>query len=329
MSSAARRELRKTTRYTRSMVTPNTQQEIYLNTRFKKAYPEFIRHQMFPEDVYVPEKERLAADEWPFMVGDRVQVVKPNKGASDDRGKVSKIVHVDPRANMVFVDGLGGTKRLVVPPQAFSEGQTKPVVDVPRPMPIKNLRLVVTVPAEEGAAEKEKDVAVHSVFVDKDNKYYDQDYNQFLPTRVLEHDRAVEIPWPRPEKLLQPSPTTITTNSGVVGERTFFPSGILTPPVPTAALPQIRNIYSKFNRHKRITAKDILRFTEPVMPVPKAKREYLEKAAERFGADGAKVRPKVLSDEELKKIEDFVGAEIAKGLEKRVVEETQAYAQYQ
>ncbi|VVT44354.1 uncharacterized protein SAPINGB_P000388 [Magnusiomyces paraingens] len=326
---AARRELRKTSRYTRAMQSANAQQELYMNTRFKKAYPEFIRHQMFPHDTYIPEKERLQADEWPLMLGDRVQVVKPNKGFSDDRGKVGKIVHIDTRANMVFVDGLGGTKRLVVPPQSFSEGQTRPVVDVPQGMPIKNVRLVVTVPAEEDG-QPDKDVAVHSLFIDKENKYYDPDYNQFLSTRVLEHDREVEIPWPRPAKLLEPTTDTeLTTAAGVASERTFYAKSLVEPPVPVAALPQIRNIHSKFKRHKLITPQDILRFTTPVMPTPPAKKAYLAKAEERFGSDKSKVRPKHLDDSEFAEIEDFIGKEIEKGLERRLTEETQAYAQYQ
>lgn len=347
---SATREAKKMTRYTRYFVKQNKQLETNYRESMMKAFPKFMQQELYPNGKYTADEDLLKDDQWPFMVGDRVQVIVPNTNNNNnsnnsrrsssnsdshdnDTGKVGRITSLNRRANAIYVEGLGGTRKTLVPPHAFFKGQTKPVVDVPKSIPVKNVRLVVSIAETDSEGNeiegKEKDVVVHSVFIDRENKYYDPDYNQFLPTRVLNHDREVVIPWPRPENLLEPSPAALSTASGIVGERTFFPTSILEPPLPVAALAQVRNIHSKFKRHKLITPMDIFKFTEPSMPITSSKREYLKKREERFGPNAEAIRPKKLEGQEFADIEEFIGTEIEKGLENRNIEENRAYSQYQ
>lgn len=320
------RALNKVSRYAKTMLPHSKQQEILNTQRMIRMSPHFLQVQ-FPADKVVADSDKIPADKFPYKVGDRVQIVRANKEAPNEVGRVGKIASLDIGSHSLMVEGLGGTVKTIVPPQAFFEGQTSPIVDFPKSLHISQVRLVASVADEETG--REKDVAIHSLKVDTENKYYDADYNEFLPTRVAKHDESIVIPWPRPEKPLQKS--KFATEAELVQERTFFPKTILEPPVPKAALGQIRNEHSRHNKNKEpITAEDIAKILAPEMPIPKSKREYLEKRAERFGPDGEKVKHKIIEDPELlAKIEEFVGREIEKGLEKRSFEEEKAYSQYQ
>lgn len=159
---------------------------------------------------------------------------------------------------------------------------------------------------------------MHSV--ELDGEYYDADYNKFLPVRRLTHDPTVVIPWPRPRKPLAAS--QYATPADIVEERTFFPSSILEPPMPEAAVSQVRNPYSKFKRRPKITAQDLREMTAPEMPLSATKKAYLAEMKAKH--ERSQVDPKVL-----KEVEDFIGQEIEKGLQKRMIEEKLALEQYQ
>lgn len=160
---------------------------------------------------------------------------------------------------------------------------------------------------------------MHSV--DLDGEYYDTDYNKFLPVRRLTHDPSVIIPWPRPKTPLAAS--EFATPADIVDERTFFPSTILEPPVPVAAISQIRNQHSRFKRRPKITAQDLREMTAPEMPLSATKKAFLAEMKAKHQKAGPK------SAELSKEVEDFIGKEIEKGLQKRIIEEQMAYQQYQ
>lgn len=332
--SAARktRNLTKYSRYTNFFKNWERQKGVSENNA--KMQPSFLSQNYFqPDGTFVSQDDQIGDDKWPIKIGDRVQVMTPNPDVPDDKFKVGKVTALARETNGVYVDGLGGTIKTIIPPQGFFENQKTPVIDLPRPVPIKNIRLVVSTREEnpETGAIEEKDLAVHSVEIDAKNKYYDADYNQFLPRRTLRHDLDTEIPWPRPEKPLAPSSGPLTTNSELSARRTWFPQSLLEPPVPAGALSQIRNPYSKFKRNTRVhytvsqeEAQRVLA-KMPKMPVPKQKKEY-----QRMFKDAMeKARPKALTKEELAEIENFVGVAIEDGLEKRRIEEEKHYQMYQ
>lgn len=284
------------------------QQREHEHANMLRKAPGFFKMQM---ENNVDETKRLKDNEWKFMPGDRVQIL-----SGPEKGRVGKVTSLMKESNGLTVEGLGGTTRTVIPPQAFFPGQTKPVVDVPNMTKIENVRLVATIREEDGS---DKDVAVHSVSLD--GEYYDADYNKFLPIRRLEHDPSVVIPWPRPRKPLAKS--VYATPADVVEERTFFPTSILEPPMPQSAVGQIRNQYSRYKRRPKITAQDLREMTAPEMPLSSTKKAYLAEMAAKHGKSGQK------SPEVAKEIEDFIGQEIEKGLQKRIIEEQIAYQQYQ
>lgn len=325
------RELVKATRFTNYM--KNWEQKSGVSESNAKRQPTFLSQNHFkPDGTYVSPDDQIPFEKWPVKIGDRVQIITPNPGSLEDKLKVGKVTSYATQTNSIYVEGLGGTVKTLIPPQGFFENQSNPVIDLPRPIPIENVRLVVSTREEnpETGAVEEKDVAVHSVKIDTKNKYYDADYNDFLPRRSLRHDVSVEIPWPRPEKPLQPSPSELTTDAETATARTWFPNSILEPPLPVEAIPQVRNPYSKFKSNRRnyvVSEEEASRVLAkmPKMPVPKEKKEYQQK----FDAIMEKAPPKTLTQEELAELENFVGIAIEEGLEKRAIEEQQHYQMYQ
>lgn len=284
------------------------QQRAIRRLEMTKQVPEFYKNMI---EHNVDKTEMLKPNEWLFKTGDRVQI---QTGA--DKGRVGKISQIFEESNRVVVEGLGGSTRVLLPTQAFQPGQTHPIVNMPNSIPVNDLRLVVSDVNEEG---KEKDYVVHSLTLEGEK--YDPDYNDFLPIRRLANDPDTIIPWPRPEEPLKPS--VFATSADVVGQRTFFPNSLLEPPIPTAALSQIRNVHSKFKRRPVVTAEDLKRMTPPVMPTPLGKKEYKAKLA------AVKRTVKKAEGKEWKDIQDFVGSEIEKGLQDRLVQEEAALHQYQ
>ncbi|CAN6674636.1 large ribosomal subunit protein uL24m [Trichomonascus vanleenenianus] len=272
-----------------------------------KHIPPFMQTQYKLE---VPE-EKMIQDPL-FVEGDRVQIIK-----GKDRGKVGKIHSVFKRGNAVFVEGLGGTTRVVIPKPMWLEGQTKPVVNIPNPIPYENIRLVSQIKDESGKIE---DVAVHSFVLE--GKYFDQDRNQMMPIRRAKHDKSIIIPYPLPPQPLEPSKPELATPADEVDRRTFFPPPILESPVAMAALDQIRNPYSKWNKHKKvrpITEIEAQLFSPPEMPKTPATKKLLEELAKM---------PKPKPVEFTKEMEEYIAAEIEKGLTKRAAEETDALKHY-
>lgn len=333
MSAARRaRDITKTSRYTKFFKNWEKQKGVSENNA--KMQPSFLSQNYFqPDGTFITQDEQIGDDKWPIKIGDRVQVMTPNPEASDDKFKVGKVTALARETNGVYVDGLGGTVKTIIPPQGFFENQKNPVIDLPRPIPIKNVRLVVSTREEnpETGVMEEKDLAVHSLTIDANNKYYDEDYNEFLPKRTLRHDPDTEIPWPRPEKPLAASPGELTTSAELSSLRTWFPKSLLEPPVPLAAVSQIRNPYSKFKRNARVhyvvpeeEAQRVLS-KMPTMPVPKEKKEYTRMFKEAV----EKARPKAPTQEELAEIQNFIGLAIEQGLEKRRIEEEKHYHMYQ
>jgi large subunit ribosomal protein L24 len=272
-----------------------------------KHNPPFLQAQI---NYTVREEERLKHA--PFVEGDRVQVV-----SGKERGKVGTVHSVYKDGNCCFVEGLGGTTKMVLPRTMWLEGQSKPVTNVPNPIPYDNLRLVSTIKKEDGSTE---DVAVHSIIF-KGN-YYDPDRNEKLPIRRAKHNPSMVIPYPVPPTPLKESNPEIATPASAVEERTFFPASLHDMPIKIGALDQIRNPHSKWRKHKdsrRITAKEADYYSPPKMPANPSTKKLLQELA--------KV-PKPQRPEFNKEIEDFISQEIEKGLQKRASQETEALNNY-
>lgn len=248
----------------------------------------------------------------PFVEGDKVQVIKGN-----EHGKVGTVHSVYKDGNCCFVEGLGGTTKMVLPKTMWLEGQTKPVTNVPNPIPYDNLRLVSTIKNPDGSTE---DVAIHSITFK--GEFYDQDRNKLMPIRRARHNPSMIIPYPVPPNPIGDSNPEIATSSSVVEGRTFLPASLHDPPIPLGALDQIRNPHSKWRKYKesrKLTAEEARFFSPPKMPVTPSTKKLLQELS--------KVQ-KPQRPEFNKEVEDYISEEIEKGLQKRTEEETEAYRKY-
>lgn len=280
---------------------------IIAQQRVQQETPPFYRMHL---ETNVPPDEKISPA--PFATGDRVQMIR-----GPQKGMIGKISQVYENGNSVFVDGLGLPERVVMPKQIWFQGQTKPVMAVPKLVPYKDLRLVAKTMTEDG---KEEDVIIHSF--ELEGRYFDEDLNDYRPIRRAVHDKRIVIPWPI-EKASK-SNSEYATDPTVVEERTFFPQSIIESSIPRAAVSQIRNVYSRYKRERyvrSITEQDFAQAKkrENKMPVTPATKELLEKLA--------KLPPKKTIPF-TKEIEEYISAEMKKGLERRVKEETAALDQY-
>lgn len=280
---------------------------IIMQQRVLRENPPFYRMYLETE-----VKKEEVQDPAPFAPGDRVQMVR-----GPQRGMIGQITMLHKEGNCAFVDGLGENQRIVMPKEVWFQGQTKPVIPVPKLIPYKDLRLVAKIQNDEG---KEEDVVIHSF--ELKGKYFDKNINQYRPIRRAVHDSRIVIPWPI-EKAEKSNPI-YATDPDVVDERTFYPQSILQSTIPQGAVTQIRNVFSKYKRERYvrpITEVDLVyaREQEPKMPVPPATKKLLEELAK---LPAKKTVPFT------KDIEQYIAAEIKKGLHKRVTEETAALDQY-
>lgn len=272
----------------------------------RKRNPPFfqLQHEITLDERYVIEHP-------PFVDGDRVQVLK-----GPDRGKIGKINSVYKQGNSCFVEGLGGTREVVVPKAMWNEGQTTPVIQMPLPIPYDNLRLVSQIKHDDGSVE---DVAVHSVTFK--GEYYDEDRNCMMPIRRAFHDPSIVIPYPMTVNPIQKSNDSLATQPSVTDKRTFFPPSIVMSPIHISSMDQIRHPYSKWHRDRdsrRITEQEVSLYSAPEMPVTPATKKLLQEVAKLK-------KPRV---EFTKEMEEYISSEVEKGLNKRLKEETAALENY-
>jgi large subunit ribosomal protein L24 len=280
---------------------------IIAEQRIRYESPPFYKMHL---DYNVLPSEKV--DPVPFAAGDRVQMIR-----GPQKGMIGKISQVYESGNAVFVEGLGQPQRVVMPKEIWFQGQTKPVISVPKLVPYKDIRLVAKILNDEG---KEEDVVIHSF--ELSGRYFDKELNNFRPIRRALHDKRIVIPWPI-EKV-EKSNSTYSTDPSVVEERTFYPQSILESTIPYGAVAQIRNVYSRHKRERYvrpITELDMIyaEKKERKMPIPPATKKLLE--------DLSKLPPKKTVPF-TKEVEEYISAEMKKGLQRRLHEETAALDQY-
>jgi large subunit ribosomal protein L24 len=86
-----------------------------------KGSPPFYQFQIKHD---VKESERI--DQLPFVVGDRVQMIR-----GPEKNKIGIIRSVYKNGNAYMVEGVGGTEKIVLPKELWSQGQSKAVVSLP------------------------------------------------------------------------------------------------------------------------------------------------------------------------------------------------------
>lgn len=279
-----------------------------MRKRLERINPEFMRIQM---DMTVEEDEQIKQPH--FDTGDRVQITK-----GKDKGIIGKIVAMHKQGNSAVVDNASETMKMILPKAMWVEGQNKPLIEMPKPVPYENLRLVSQVKNSNGTVE---DVAVHSM--EFKGSYYDSDRNKIMPIRRSKHDHSITIPWPIPSEPLKETESSLATSKDAVEERTYFPDTIVKGPVKAAAMNQIRNPYSSWNKHKKvrgITTEEADLFTPPEMPLSPATKELFNQL------QNMPQKPAVEFTEE---IESFINQQVEQGLQNRLKEETEALKDYE
>lgn len=271
-----------------------------------KSSPPFYQFQL---KTNVREEDRVK--DMPFVVGDRVQMTK-----GPDKNKIGIIRALYESGNSYIVEGIGGTERLVLPRELWYEGQTKPVVNFPKPVSYKDLRLVTKMKNEDGT---EEDVVIHSL--ELKGTFYDKHTNQIRPIRRAKHDHSIVVPYPRGEPV-KPTESQLATAADVVDERTNYVTSIIDHPIPIGALNQVRNPYSKYRWLKnapKLAESDLKWATPKSMPTTPATKELLAKLAEL---------PPKHKTPFTKDIEKFIGEQVKQGLQNRSEKETEALKQY-
>lgn len=274
-----------------------------------------------PEGMKVPEAALIAPSKWkaakdlPFTAGDRVQII-----SGEHKNKIGQILYKYPFGNAFAVNGISGERVVnsIETKLQMSADDYEPVSELPRVFAYENLRLVSTLKSETG---DECDVAIHSLSLGREQ--YDPVSNTHKRIRYATHDPSIQIPWPlvRAERVPEEK-RGLTTDPEVADTRTHYVISAIDPPLPKAAIPQITNLNSRFKRSRyapRVSAQQAAKFRAPEMPLaPKTKKLLNE----------LKSLPKPEPVEWTPEIEEFIAAEIKKGLASRVSKEKEALKQY-
>lgn len=268
-----------------------------------------------PEAARIPPKDRLKDSDLPFVPGDRVQIA-----SGPDKGKVGRILLRYPGFGNAFMVAGVGTTNVINPIESKYAEQDQDQYDAVTPMyktfDYKDLRLVSRIKNEDGS---EEDVCIHSIELGP--PVYDPVSNSYPRIRYAKHDKSITIPTPlnKPEPIEKP----ITTNAVAAEARTHFVTSAIDCPIPIGAIDQVTNLNNRYKRGRyarRVTAKDIAKAAAPAMPVAPKTRELLEKL---------KNLPKPEQPEFTREIEDFLGEEIKRGLQKRISQQDAAAQSYQ
>ncbi|KAH7407758.1 hypothetical protein BKA64DRAFT_743355 [Cadophora sp. MPI-SDFR-AT-0126] len=174
-----------------------------------------------------------------IQVGDRVVILEGR-----DKGKIGKIKEINPKAADCMVEGLN-MMDIHVPPYAINadEQDQRPLRSVEQPISLKSVRLVT--PLKDAETGVIRDVIVKEVT--RGNIWFDK-YGGRKWTRVIP-GLNIKIPWVKLE------PQTYEDYAGDtvrldVERKTFVPS-LLTPPMPSSVIDELRNRYSIFRtRHE-------------------------------------------------------------------------------
>lgn len=267
---------------------PQALREVYLAKNNKFSLPTF-EQKVWP----VPKNQRKSKiEEIGFANGDLAYI---NKG--EKKGTISTIFQYSPELNSVLLADV--TSKRIIPKANWVEHQTSHLMDYPDYVSIDDIKIA--------AKDKDENGKVYYVVADEiiyKDKYYDDRYKKWLPRRFVKHHETIEVPWPNPPQ--EPKDDYLSTKEEAVFEKTYELQTIAKSPIPSDALPQLRNPYSKYKKRvlNEIQARKL---NAPTMPMSEEQKIYLAKKA----AEPKKVYKK-LSDE----VQDYIGSRMSEHLNK-------------
>lgn len=261
-------------------------QDVKRNNRFVLPYFEQT-FQLIPK-----QERRTDLTEIGLADGDLVYITK-----GEHKGKISTLFRYTPEFDTLYLSDISEKK--VVPKNQWFDQQASHLIDYPTQIPRDHVKL----------AAKEKDEAGNVRYIVADEikyqgKYFDENHKRWLPRRFIKHHSNIEIPWPAPST--EPKDGPLSTNEQDVLEKTFEFQSLAISPIPTGAMDQLRNRYSK-HKSKILSELDVRRLSAPEMPLSKEQKIYLAKKE----AEGKK--PVKDLTEEMK---EFIGERIANHLSK-------------
>ncbi len=217
-----------------------------------------------------PEEKRFTKPEqWKVEVGDRVLITK-----GKFKGHVTKVLAYHTPSNRLFVE-MAETRKVVIPRQYWQAGQQSHVINYPRPISPRDVKVVGTM-VEKGkdGVEKRTEIAADEVVFK--GMYWDADYGKMMPYRRVKYHENIIIPWPRPEPV---EDDAFATSKEESEERTYIPNSIVrtdSPPgiVESMRSPLMRRKY-KWDR-KVISKSDEKRLTPPEMPISASRKAGIE-----------------------------------------------------
>lgn len=299
-------------RFQRSVTQMGRKEFLQLLKLAQKTRPESAR---VSDAALISPKEWKKAEDLPFAVGDRVQVL-----SGKHRNKVGQIVAKYPFGNAFTVNGISESKMIhpIETKLQVGEEEYDPISDNPETFDYNNLRLVSTMRHESG---EEQDVAIHSLSLGAEK--YNPASNRHERVRYATHDPSVTVPWPlvRPQRV-EEEKAALTTSPEVSDVRSHFVPSAVDSGIPLAAIPQVTNLNNRYKRGryaKRITESDVAKYSAPEMPLNPRTRQLLE---------DIKNMPKPEPTPFTEDIREFIGAQIKQGLQERLQKEKEALKQY-
>ncbi|RLV95496.1 Cell division control protein 31 [Spathaspora sp. JA1] len=237
--------------------------------------------------LQVPKHERKTDFEVGITQNDLVYVTE-----GENKGTIAQVFSYNPEYNQVMLSN--HTQQRILPKSRWVEGTTSHIVEIPKFMPLTSIKLA----GKDIDAEGKICYVVADEVVFK-GEYYDDRYKQWLPKRFVKHHESVEIPWPTPPEI---EAGELSTSETLAMEKTWEFQTISTPPIPTDALSEFRNPYSKY-KTKKLSALDAYKLNYPEMPLTKEQKIYL--ANKEKNKVVKKLTP--LTQE----IKDFIGEKMA------------------
>lgn len=207
------------------------------------------------------EDRFTSPEQWKMQVGDRVLITK-----GQHRGSVSEVVYLQPETNRVFLQ-VHSSRKVVVPKNWWSEGQTSHVIDYPMSFNPKELKIVANLPQDDGSV---KEIAAYDIVLKGEE--WDADYKRMMPIRRVRYNEHITIPWPRPEPV---EDCEYSTPEDLAHERTYFPTSLAgDATVPDDLIKSLRHPLMKrpYKWGERLFSKsEIKKLSSPEMPLSESK----------------------------------------------------------
>lgn len=281
------------------------------NTAKKRFQREVENYPKALRDVYLAKTNKYTlptfeTKEWPLAKWERKTKLEQIGFANGDlayitegekKGIVSTIFQYSPEMNSFLLADV--TSKKLLPKQNWVEHQSSHLIDYPEYVKRDHIKLA--------AKDKDENGKVYYVVADDvvyKEKYYDERYRRWLPKRFVKHHDSIEIPWPNPPQ--EPKDDHLSTSQQAAFERTYELQSIAKPPVPTDALLQLRNPYSK-HKKRVLSEAQARKVNAPDMPLSDEQKIYLAKKA---------TEPKKVYKKLSEEIQDFIGSRMADHINK-------------